>query len=86
MYATWDTNAPTGSIKLASKMTKGDTTANGYKVTLNPNGGICDKEGLTAVNTIEWNFSNWNTAADGSGTSYSAESKYSKNSGATMYA
>ena len=86
MYATWNTIAPTDSITLASKMTKGDTTVNGYKVTLNPNGGICDKESLTAVNTIEWKFNNWNTAANGSGTSYSAGSNYSKDSGATMYA
>lgn len=86
MYATWNTNATTGSINLASKMTKGDTTANGYKVTLNPNGGICNKASLTAVNTIKWSFNNWNTAADGSGTSYSAESNYDKDSEATMYA
>lgn len=86
MYATWNTNAPTDSITLASKMTKGDTTVNGYKVTLNPNGGICDKKSLTAVNTIKWNFNNWNTAANGSGTSYNAGSSYSKDSGAIMYA
>jgi hypothetical protein len=85
MYATW-TDTTTGSINLASKMTKGDTTASGYKVTLNPNGGICDKASLIAVNTIKWSFNNWNTATNGSGTSYSAGSSYDKDSGATMYA
>lgn len=86
MFATWNTEATTGSIDLASAMTKGDTTAAGYKVTFNAHGGICDKEYLTANNIIQWKFNGWNTAANGSGTSYAAESSYNKDSGATMYA
>lgn len=86
MYATWNSSGPTGSIVLAGEMTKGDTTTNGYTVTFNPNGGICDKTTLTAVNTIQWKFNGWNTAANGSGTFYAAGSSYSKDSGATMYA
>lgn len=86
MCATWNSSGPTGSITLAGEMTKGETTTNGYTVTFNPNGGVCDKITLTAVNTVQWKFNGWNTAANGSGTSYAAGSSYSKDSGATMYA
>lgn len=86
MYATWNSSEPTGSITLAGEMTKGETTTNGYTVTFNPNGGFCDKTSLTAINTVQWKFNGWNTAANGSGTSYAAGSSYSKDSGATMYA
>lgn len=86
MFATWNTDVTTGSINLASAMTKDDTTATGYKVTFNANGGICDKEDITATNIIQWKFNGWNTSANGNGDSYKAGSNYDKDSNVTMYA
>ncbi len=70
----------------STKPTRADTSAGSYTVTLNANGGSCDTTSLTAARTTKYTFKNWNTAANGSGTSYSAGATYSNNASATLYA
>ena len=86
MYATWTTGTTTGSITLAGAATKNNTTASGYKVSFNANGGSCSTSSLTATDTIKWSFAGWNTNSGGTGTNYSAGSSYSTSANATLYA
>lgn len=75
------------NITLSStKPTRAQTTANGYTLTFDGNTGTASKTTATATNTTTYTFTGWNTAKDGSGTSYSAGATYSANSGATLYA
>ena len=75
------------NITLSStKPTKAQTTANGYTLTFDGNTGTASKTTATATNTTTYTFTGWNTAKDGSGTSYSAGATYSANAGATLYA
>lgn len=66
--------------------TKSSTTATGYTVTFNGNGGTPSVTSATATDTTSYTFSSWNTAANGSGTSYSAGGAYTANASATLYA
>ena len=86
MYATWTTGATTGSIKLASSISKKDTVVVGNTVTLDADGGEYDSTNLTNTNTISYTFKEWNTKADGSGISYSAEQSYYNDSNLSLYA
>ena len=70
----------------STKPTKAQTTANGYTLTFDGNTGTASKTTATATNTTTYTFTGWNTAKDGSGTSYSAGGTYSANAGATLYA
>lgn len=74
------------NITVSSAISRNNSTANGYKVTFNGNGGTPSKTSATATNTIKYTFSKWNTAANGSGTSYNAGATYSANANATLYA
>ncbi|MBO5360406.1 MAG: InlB B-repeat-containing protein [Clostridia bacterium] len=53
-----------------------------YTVTYNANGGSVSP----SSKTVNCTFKNWNTAQNGSGTSYSSGASYTANSGATLYA
>lgn len=86
MYATWTTGATTGTVTLSAGISKSDTTATGYTVTFNANGGICDTTSLTATNTIKWTFSKWNTNAGGTGTDYSPSTAYAFSANTKLYA
>ena len=86
MYATWTTGATTGTVTLQSGITKNDTTATGYKVTFNANGGNCSTTSLNATDTTEWTFSKWNTKPDGTGTDYSPNTAYSFDANTPLYA
>ena len=70
----------------STKPTRAQTTANGYTLTFDGNTGTASKTSATATNTTTYTFTGWNTAKDGSGTSYSAGGTYSANAGATLYA
>lgn len=86
MYATWTTGTTTGSITLASAITKSNTQENGYTVTFNANGGTCDITSLIATNTRSYTFSTWNTNASGTGTNYNAGASYSTSKNLDLYA
>jgi len=86
MYATWTTGATTGTVTLQSGITKNDTTATGYKVTFNANGGSCSTTSLNATDTVKWTFSKWNTKSDGTGTDYSPNTAYSFDANTPLYA
>lgn len=86
LYAIWTTGTTTGSITLASAISKASTTETGYTVTLEANGGTVDSTTLTTTNTRSYTFNKWNTASDGSGTSYSAGAAYSTAASKTLYA
>ena len=70
----------------STKPTRAQTTANGYTLTFDGNTGTASKTSATATNTTTYTFTGWNTAKDGSGTSYSAGGTYSANAGVTLYA
>ena len=55
-------------------------------MTLNANGGSVSTTSLSAARTTSYSFKNWNTAANGSGTSYNAGGTYTANASATLYA
>lgn len=94
----YDANGGTGAPDAQSKThgtaltlssiqpTKSATTASGYTVTFNGNGGTPSVTSATATDTTTYTFSSWNTAADGSGTSYSSGGSYTADASATLYA
>lgn len=86
MYAIFTSGTTTGSITLASAITKANSTASGYVVSFDANGGSCSTSSITAKDTVKYTFSKWNTAADGSGTSYNAGATYSTSSNLSLYA
>ena len=69
-----------------TKPTRANTSAGSYTVTLNANGGTVSTDKLTAARTTSYTFKNWNTAADGTGTSYAAGASYTAEVSATLYA
>ena len=88
------TGAPAAQTKLhdvaltlsTTKPTRANASAGSYTVTLNANGGSVDTTSLTAAGTTSYTFNNWNTKADGSGTSYASGGSYTANAAATLYA
>lgn len=76
----YNTNLTLSSTKPTSSS---DTTK--YTWEFDGNGGK-NATSLSANKTTKYTFSKWNTAANGSGTSYSAGGTYSSNSSATLYA
>ena len=74
------------SLTLSStKPTKSSTSATGYKVTFNTQGGSA-VDAITSSKTTTYTFSKWNTKSDGSGTSYDSGASYTANAAATLYA
>lgn len=70
----------------STKPTKATTTDATYTVSFNANGGSCSTTSLSAKKTTKYTFSKWNTASNGSGTSYNAGASYTANAAATLYA
>lgn len=62
------------------------TSAGSYTVTYNGNSGTPGEASKSAARTTSYTFSTWNTAQNGSGTSYAAGATYSANASATLYA
>lgn len=91
MYATWSSSSSTArtsnpSIKLASAISRSNTTVSSYTVAYNANGGSSTPSTQTATKTRSYSFGGWNTNNSGSGTNYSAGSSYTFSSNATLYA
>ncbi len=82
-------NGGTGSIASQTKthgtnltLTTTKPTGKSFTVSYNANGGNVSSSSKTVSQT----FTNWNTAANGSGTAYNAGTTYSANASVTLYA
>ena len=64
-----------------------ESSSSTFTITGNANGGMANKT-ATATKTIPttYAFKNWNTKADGSGTSYASGASYTGNAALTLYA
>ena len=69
-----------------TKPTRASSSAGSYTVTFNANGGSVSPASLSAARTTSYTFKNWNTAANGSGTSYASGATYSTDADVTLYA
>ena len=85
----YNLNGGTGSIAGQTKthntnltLTTAKPTGKSFTVTYNANGGTVS----TSSKTVSQSFTNWNTAANGSGTTYNAGATYSANANVTLYA
>ena len=70
----------------AAVPTRDNSSAGSYTVTLDANGGSVNPTSLTAKRTTGYTFRNWNTAINGSGTSYAPGARYTANASAVLYA
>lgn len=84
-YASWNGSDSWNSIVLGST-SRSNTTSTGYTVQFNNNGGTTTPSSKTATNTTRYSFSSWNTASNGSGTSYNSTSSYTFTGSTTLYA
>lgn len=85
----YNVNGGTGSIASQTKthntnltLTTNKPTGKSFTVTYNANGGTVS----TSSKTVSQSFTNWNTAANGNGTTYNAGATYSANANVTLYA
>lgn len=85
----YNVNGGTGSIASQTKthgtnltLTTTKPTGKSFTVTYNANGGTVS----TSSKTVAQTFTNWNTAANGNGTTYNAGATYSANANVTLYA
>ena len=75
------------TLKLTtSKPSRANASAGSYTVTFNANSGSVTPTSASAARTTSYSFNNWNTAANGSGTSYASGANYTANAAATLYA
>ena len=80
MYAIWSTS--NGSVTLPSAISRSQSTANGYTITFNANGGSCGTTSLTATNTTTYTFAGWSY----NGTTYAAGASFTPTTATTMTA
>lgn len=80
MYAWWGTNYVWGTT------TRSNTTANGYKVTFNANGGSCSTTSLTAIDTTSYTFLGWASSSTATTAGFNSTSEYGQTSNYTAYA
>ena len=66
--------------------TRASASAGSCTVTLNPNGGSVSPRSISSDITTSYNFTGWNTQADGSGTGYAPGSRYAAYADVTLYA
>lgn len=84
LYATWkDGTLQKGTIKLGSK-TRSNTTATGYTVSFNTQGGS-SVEALTSTKTTKYTFQGWMTSASGTEVEYDSTTSYSFTQNTTLY-
>lgn len=85
LYATWkDGTLQKGTISLGS-LTRNDTTATGYTVSFNTQGGS-PVNSLTSIRTTKYTFQGWMSSASGTSVEYDATSSYSFTENITLYA
>lgn len=85
LYATWKNGTlQKGTIKLGSK-TRSNTTATGYTVSFNTQGGS-SVEALTSTKTTKYTFQGWMTSASGTEVEYDSTTSYSFTQDTTLYA
>ena len=70
----------------STRPTRANSSAGSFTVTYNANGGTVSPASASASRTTSYDFTNWNTAAGGGGTSYSPGGSYTANASATLYA
>ena len=70
----------------STKPTRSASTAATYTVTYNHNYSGSTNTTATAKKTTSYTFKNWNTKADGTGTSYASGGSYTANAATTLYA
>lgn len=70
----------------STKPTRASSSAGSYTVTFNANGGSVSPTSLTAARTTSYTFKNWNTEANGSGTSYNPGASYTADSNLNLFA
>lgn len=69
-----------------SKPTPPANTSITCTVTLDANGGTCSQYMMTTNHVVSYKFSNWNTHANGYGTTYQPGGSYTYDSDVTLYA
>ena len=88
------TGAPASQTKIqgqpitlsSTTPSRADASTGSFTVTFDANGGSVVPASLTAARTTSYTFKNWNTKANGSGTSYSAGASYTTDAAVTLYA
>lgn len=83
LYAIWSTI--NGSVTLPAAITRKTTNEDGYKVTLNANGGVCSETELDQVIITSYTFDKWAQGST-SGTKYAAGASFTPTAATTMYA
>lgn len=83
LYAIWSTT--NGSVTLPAAITRKTTNEDGYKVTLNANGGVCSETELDQVIITSYTFDKWAQGST-SGTKYAAGASFTPTAATTMYA
>lgn len=85
LYATWkDGTLQKETISLGS-LTRNDTTATGYTVSFNTQGGS-PVNSLTSIRTTKYTFQGWMSSASGTSVEYDATSLYSFTEDVILYA
>lgn len=86
VYAQYSTSVGNqGAVTLAAAITKANSTADGYTVSYNANGGTSTPSSQTATDTISYAFNGWH-AGSASGTTYTAGASFTPTANTTMYA
>ena len=68
----------------STKPTKSTVTNSEYTVEFNSNSSVTNPSSKTATKTTSYTFSSWNTAKDGSGTSYASGGSYTAGGGISI--
>lgn len=84
-YAYWSGTGSWSTTTLGTT-SRDNTTADGYTVSFNANGGTTTPSSLTATDTTKYTFVSWNTAKDGSGNSYDSTTAHTFKANYTLYA
>lgn len=79
------TTGSQGALTLANSITKDSTTALGYTVSYNANGGTSTPSTQRATNTTAYSFNGWHEGS-ASGTNHAAKSSFTPTADITLYA